>query len=80
MSSVKEIDIINRTHYFMNDMINIKNLNAKKIKIDEKTYKNYVIYHIGCVTFKDFSYITINSVNPLYLIINKINGYIDESS
>ena len=27
---------------------------------------------------KDLSYPTISSVNPLYLIINKINGYIDK--
>ena len=29
---------------------------------------------------KDLSYIKINSVNPLYFIINKINGYIEESN
>ena len=29
---------------------------------------------------KNLSYTTINSVNPLYLIINKINGYIEEST
>ena len=27
---------------------------------------------------KDVSYTTINRVNSLYLIINKINGYIEE--
>ena len=36
------------------------------------------IYHIGCVTVRDLSYATINSVNPICLIINKINGYIEE--
>ena len=29
---------------------------------------------------KDLRYVETNSVNPLYLIINKINGYIEESS
>ena len=29
---------------------------------------------------KDPSYVTIVSVNPLYLIINKINGYIKENN
>ena len=28
----------------------------------------------------NLSYATVNNVNPLYLIINKINGYIEESN
>ena len=28
---------------------------------------------------KDLRYIEINNVNPLYHIVNKINGYIEES-
>ena len=61
-------------------MINIKNLDSNKIKIDENSYKNIFIYHIGYLTIKDLSYPRINSVNFLYLIINKINRYIEESS
>ena len=61
-------------------MVNIKNLDPDKIKIDEKPYKNILIYHIGYVTFKDVRYATINSINPLYLNIDRINGYIEESN
>ena len=43
----KEIDIKNHTYYFFDDMINIKNLATKKIKIDEKSYKGFLIYYIG---------------------------------
>ena len=32
------------------------------------------------MTVKNLSYAKINSVNPLYLIINKINSYIEESN
>ena len=32
------------------------------------------------MTVKDLYYATVNGVNPLCLIINKINGYIEESS
>ena len=32
------------------------------------------MYYTGYVTFKDLEYVEINSVNALYLIINKING------
>ena len=29
---------------------------------------------------KDLDYVSIHSVNPLYFIINKANGYIEESN
>ena len=34
-------------------MINVKNLDPNKIKIDEKTKKNVFLYHRGYVTIKD---------------------------
>ena len=30
------------------------------------------------MTIKDSKYVKVNSVNPLYLIINKVNGYFEE--
>ena len=41
-----EIDIKNCAYYFLHDMINIKNLNPNKIKINKKSYKNTLIYYI----------------------------------
>ena len=32
------------------------------------------------MTLKDLRYIKTNSVNPLCIIINKVNGYIEESN
>ena len=29
---------------------------------------------------KDLSYVTVDDVNPLYLVVNKINEYIEESN
>ena len=29
---------------------------------------------------KEFSYVKVNSINPLYLVLDKINGYIEESN
>ena len=72
MNSVKEIDIKNCTYYFLDDLINIKYLDPNKIKIDIKSFKNLLIYDTG--------YVTANSVKPLYLIVNEINGYIEESN
>ena len=37
-----------------------------------------LIYYIGYVTVKDLKYVKINSVNPLYLIFSKVNGYFEE--
>ena len=41
--------------------------------------QNISIYYIGYVTVKSLSFLLINSVNPFYLLINKINGYNKEN-
>ena len=41
---VKDVDIKNRTYYFFDDAINIKNSDPNNIKIDEKSYKNILLY------------------------------------
>ena len=49
------------------------------LKLDKTSYKNLVIYNIGYVTTKKIGYgYDINSVNPLYLRIDNVNGYIEE--
>lgn len=72
MSKVREIDSKYRTHYFLDGITNIKDLDANKIKIDEKSYTNILICYVG--------YVTPNSVKPLCFIINNTNGYIEESN
>ena len=43
------------------------------LKIDKKDYNDIDIYYIGYVTIKKIGdYNNINSVNPLYLIINEM--------
>ena len=77
MSQIKEINIINSTYYFFDDMINIKNFDSNLLKVDKKSYKNIDICYIGYITMKDLDYINIHSVNPLYLIFDKVDGYIE---
>ena len=77
MGNIKEINIKNQTYYFFDDMINIKDFDSNLLKIDKKSYKNIDIYYIGYITMKDSDYVKINSVNPLYLIIEKVDGYIE---
>ena len=71
--SVKDMNIKNHTYYFFEDIINIKDFDPNKIKIDEKLYKNILIYYIAYVAIKNSKYVKINSVNPLYLMLNKMN-------
>ena len=55
-------------------MINIKDLDPNKIKIDQKSYKNVLIfYYIGYATVKKIDQVKGNSANPLQLIIDKTN-------
>ena len=39
MGNTKGINIKNRTYYFFDDMINIKNFDLKLLKIDKRSYK-----------------------------------------
>ena len=36
MRKVKQTDIGNRTYYFYNDQINLKNFDARLLKVDKK--------------------------------------------
>ena len=73
MNNVKEIDIKNRTYYFFDDMIIIQNPDPNKIKINEKSYKNILIYYTGYVTIKDSCNKKNNIVNPYYKYIRWVN-------
>ena len=78
MGEVKQTNIKNRTYYFYND-INIKNVDAKLLKIDKKSYKDIRIYNIGYITIKKIDDCEkIYSVNPLYLLIDHASVYIEE--
>ena len=75
-NNVKVINIKSRIYYFFNDIIDTENFDLNNIKIDEKSYKNILIYYIGFVTIKEF--VKVYSVNPLYLIFRYLNGYFEE--
>ena len=66
MRNIKEINIKNRTYYFFDDMIKITDFNPDSLKIDKKSNTDIDIYYIGYITMKNFDYVKINSVNPLY--------------
>ena len=80
MESTKQIIIKNRKYYFFSDVIRINDFNLDLLKIDQKSYKNINIYCIEYITIKDNDYVNIYSINLLYFIIDKADGYIEESN
>ena len=80
MGKIRQINIKNRT-YFYNDQIDLKDFDAKLLEIDKNDYNEIDIYYIGYVTAKKIGdYNNINSVNPLYLIVNKMIGHFEEKN
>ena len=53
-NKVTDISIKNRTYYFFNGIMDIETLDTNNIKIDEKSYKNILIYYIGYVTVQKY--------------------------
>ena len=79
MGTVKQINIKNRTDYFYNDIIDLKNFDARLLKVNKKSYKSIGIYNIGYIKIKkNCDYENIYSVNPLYLRVDHASGYIEE--
>ena len=71
--AVKQLNIKNRTYYFYNDLINALHFEPNNLKLDKKkTWKDIDIYYIGYADKNNPKDWCVNSINPFYLIINKI--------
>ena len=81
MEEIKQINIKNQTYYFYNDQINLKDFDAKLLKNWQKDYNENGIYYIDYVTVKKIANCkNINSVNPLYLMIEEMVGHFEEKN
>ena len=81
MGETKQINIKNRTYYFNNDQTNLKDFDARLLKVEKRDYNEIDIYYIGYVTVKKIANCyNINSVNPLYLMIDKMICHFEEKS
>ena len=81
MGKVKQINIKNRTYFCYNDRISLKDFDATLLKVDKKTYKEIDIHYIGYATVKKVANCNnINSVNPLYLMINEMTVHFEEKN
>ena len=74
--AIRQLNVKGRTHYFYNDLINIKNFNVNNLKLDKKGVLGNDVYYIGYITKK--TQWTVNSVNSLYLMVNIIKGHFEE--
>ena len=62
-------------------MIWIEDFDSSLLKINKKSYKNIGIYNIGYITVKQIDdYENIHSLNPLYLMIGKVDSIIEEKN
>ena len=69
----RQLNIKGSTYYFYNDLIDIKIFNINNLKLDKKGVLGSDVYYIGYITKKPQW--DVNSVNPLYIIINKIKSF-----
>ena len=76
MVTTKQLNIKNRTYYFYDDIINLKDFGPKLLKLDKESSIDISIYYMGYVT-KRPEY-NINSVNQLCLLIDELDGFIEE--
>ena len=68
-------------YHFVNDMINFEEFDSNLLKIDKKSYQDIDIYYVGYIAIKKIDdYENIYSVNPLHLIIDEVDGDIEEKN
>ena len=48
--AIRQINIKSKTYYCYNDLINIKNVNNNKLKLDKKGVLGNDVYYIGYIT------------------------------
>ena len=71
MGEVKKIKVRKRTYYLYNDIIDLKKIDARLLRIDKNSYKNTGICNIGYSKIYKIDYCEkIYGVNPLYLNID----------
>ena len=72
------LNIKNRTYYIYKDLINLSNFSVNNLKLDKKTWKDIDIYYIDYVDKNKPEDWKANSVDSLYLIINRVFCFVKE--
>ena len=63
------------SYHLFDDLVDISKFDPHDLKLDKKKWKDLTIYYINCV---NKSKSTVGSVASLYLLINKVFGYLSE--
>ena len=74
---IKSLEIKNKTNYDWYDIIYINDFDVNSLEIIKRESRvGANIYYTGYVLNPDFDY---DTINPLYLVINRLIGYIEET-
>ena len=74
--NIKSLKIKPKTNYNWDDIIYINNFNVNSLEIIKRESRiGANIYYIGYVLNPNYDY---NTINPLYFVINRLIGYIEE--
>ena len=74
--NIESLEIKTKTNYNWGDIIYINNFDVNSLKIIKRESRiGANIYYIGYVLNPDYDY---NTINPLYFVINRLIGYIEE--
>ena len=73
---IKSLEIKTKTNYDWDDIIYINNFDVNSLEIIKRESRiGANIYYAGYVLNPDYDY---DTINPLYLVINRLIGYIEE--
>ena len=73
---IKSLEMKNTTNYDWDDVVYINDFDMNSLEIIKRESRIGVnIYYIGYVLNPDYDY---NTINPLYFVINRLIGYIEE--
>ena len=73
---IKSLEIKNKTNYDWNDIVYINDFDVGSLEIIKRESRiGANIYYTGYVLNPDYDY---NTINPLYFVINRLIGYIEE--
>ena len=78
MTKIRQINIKNQTYYFYNDQIDLKDFDARLTKKTTKTLTFITL--VMWLLKKKANCNNINSVNPLYLMINEMICHFEEKN
>ena len=74
---IKSLEIKTKTNYNWDDIVYINDFNVNSLEIIKRESRiGANIYYIGYVIEPNFDY---NTINLLYLVINRLIGYIEKT-